>query len=362
MEARPFATELGPLWDAIARDSADAWLWQTRRWIDWIIERSGDDVVTDASFLVMQGVEAVAICPLLVERGPDGHRFAFNGGPIAAPAIRNGIGRAGRQEILEFYVDTCANVAASHDVRYGSVKVPSLCAAYLGSATPFVHPLRRFGYFELPYLTQVLDLSAAVDALWSRVRKGHKADIKTARRDLTARVWFRDELTPETFAAYREMHARDAGRVTRSMRTFDLMEAWVRDGHAALVEADTLDGRAAAFALLLLDKDGAYYGSGCKEPALAMLPSSHLVQWTAIAWLKEQGVRYYDIGLQQFGPQSFEVPSAKDVSIAAFKRGFGGETIPLPTVERFYSVELLEETFARRARAAAASLPLAVTS
>ena len=361
MDARSFSPELSGVWDVIAVDSDEAWFWQTRRWIDWIIERSGDDVVADASFVVMQGSEAVAICPLLIERGPDGPRFAFNGGPVAAPAIRNAIGRAGRQEILEFYVDTCANVAATHDVRYGAVKVPSLCRAYLGSVAPFVHPLRRFGYFDLPYLTQVLDLSVDEDALWSRVRKGHKADIKTARRDLTARVWHRDGLTAQTFAAYRETHARDAGRVTRSMRTFDLMEGWVRDGHAALVEAVTLDGRAAAFALLLLDKDGAYYGSGCKEPDLATLPSSHLVQWTAITWLKAQGVRYYDIGLQQFGPQWFEVPSAKDVSIAAFKRGFGGETVPLPTVERFYSADLLEETFARRARAAAASLPMAVS-
>ncbi len=362
IEARPFTPALATAWEAIAADSDDAWFWQTRRWIDWIVERSGDDVVTEASFLVALENEPVAICPLVVERGPDGPRFAFNGNPVASPAIRNDVGRAGRQEILAFYADTCAAIAATYDVRYGAVKVPSLCRAYLGAGLPFAHPLLRFGYFDLPWLTQIVDLAASEDALWARVRKGHKADVKRARRDLTARVWHGPEMPAATFAAYRQMHARDAGRAVRSTRTFDLMEGWVRARHAALVEASTHDGRPAAFALLLLNKDGAFYASGCREPELATLPASHLVQWSAITWLKAQAFRYYDIGLQQFGPQSFEVPSAKDVAIAAFKRGFGGETVPLPTAERFYSAELLEETFARRGRAAAAALPLVVPS
>jgi hypothetical protein len=362
LDVRPFTPALAASWDAVAADSDDAWFWQTRRWIDWIVERSGDDVIADASFVVTQDADMTAICPLVVERGPDGPQFAFNGNPIAAPAIRNGIGRAGRQEVFALYAETCAAIAATYDVRYGAVKVPALCRAFLGAPLPFAHPLRRFGYFDVSWLTQIIDLADDDEQLWAGLRKGHKADVKRARRQLDARAWRGAELPAGTFAAYREMHARDAGRVIRSTRTFDIMERWVREGHAALVEAFTPDGRPAAFALLLLNKDGAFYGSGCREPELASLPASHLVQWTAMTWLKAQGFRYYDLGLQQFGPQAYEVPSPKDVAIAGFKRGFGGETVPLPTAERFYSAELLEETFARRARAAAAALPQGVPS
>ena len=162
-------------------------------------------------------------------------------------------------------------------------------------------------------------------------------------------MWDRATLPPGKFAEYQALHAKDAGRVTRTQRTFDLMEAWVQDGMAALVEADE-GGRAVAFALLMIYKNGAYYGSGCKDPDLGPVAASHLVQWTAITWLKAHGIAWYDVGLQQFGPQWFDLPSDKNVSISAFKRGFGGDTMPLVTAECFYSSDLLEETFARRVR------------
>lgn len=350
MEALDLVPEAYGRWDAAVADSDESWFWQTTHWIDWICERAGDDLIANRSFFVVQGPEVVAVAPLVVERGPEGSRFAFAGGPMAAPAIRRAVGPAGRREIREFYARTLAERAREDDVSYASVRIPSLSERHVASPGPYANPFLRLGYFDLPYLTQIVDLRPDESALWSAVRKGHKADIKAARRRFGAAVWYRDDLPAGRFREYQALHAKDAGRVTRSQKTFDMMEAWVRAGHAALVEASDA-GRPIAFALLILYKDGGLYASACKDPDVGTLPASHLVQWTAITWLKARGFRWYDVGLQQFGPQWYEVPGDKDLTIARFKRGFGGQAVPLPTAEVFFSADVMERTFARRVRA-----------
>jgi lipid II:glycine glycyltransferase (peptidoglycan interpeptide bridge formation enzyme) len=127
------------------------------------------------------------------------------------------------------------------------------------------------------------------------------------------------------------------------------MQEWVQRGHAVLVEARHA-GQPAAFALIIVFGAGAYYGSACKDPDLADIPASHLIQWETIRWLKAQRFEWYDLGPQQFSPQWFDPGDPKQVSISLFKRGFGGLTIPLVTAEFFYSKPLLEQAVERRWR------------
>ena len=105
--------------------------------------------------------------------------------------------------------------------------------------------------------------------------------------------------------------------------------------------------------MLICYKTGAFYASGCRDPERPDVPGSHLLQWEVIRWLKANGFTLYDVGLQFAGPQWFNVPSAKEESIAIFKRGFGGLTVPLVTAERFYDHATLARMFSARVRALA---------
>ena len=128
-----------------------------------------------------------------------------------------------------------------------------------------------------------------------------------------------------------------------------MMLAWIRAGHGVLVEAHQ-DNRPIAFAVIITFRAGAYYASSCKDPNLP-LPSMHLLQWEAIKWLKAHGVQHYDIGVQHFGPTWTHVPSDKELSIAHFKRGFGGTARRVDTVEKFYSAAVLKEVGGNRLQA-----------
>lgn len=341
-------------WDAFAHASADAWFWHTSAWMEFAKALAPQRFVNNLSFSILDGADVCAICPALVEEHEGARSFSYAGGPIPFPAFDNRIATARRAEAIALYVRTLESLAQQYGVSYVSVKVPSVASSYLTGRLPYANPLLRFGYFDLAYLTQIVDLREPEEVLWAAIRKGHKADIKRAARSCAVNIWDAATITPDVFRAYQALHGKDAGRVTRSQDTFDQMLAWVRQGHAVLVET-AFEGRAMAFALIMRFGSGAYYGSACKDPDLAAIPGSHLGQWEAIRWLKARGMQFYDLGIQQFGPLWFDVPADKELTIARFKRGFGGRTVPLVTAEYFFSPERLEQTFQQRLKAYLAS-------
>ena len=337
-------------WDRLAGQSGDAWFWHTTHWMDYVKEYSGERYIGNPSFYIVENRETLAICPLSVEAGSHDEtvkQFSFMGLPVPFPAMRNGLSYEKRQMVLKLYTETLTSLAQEEDVEYVSVRVPSVTRSYLNYGIPIANPLLRYGYIDLAFLTQVIDLGKSVKELWAEVRKGHKSDVKGAGESCRVNVWDQENITSDKFQQYQLLHKKDAGRATRSQKSFDLMLSWVRNGHAVLVEAEH-GGHPAGFSLVILFGTGAYYGSSCKDPDNPDIPCSHLIQWSAIQWLKEHGYERYDIGLQQFYPQWFEKASPKDISIASFKRGFGGRTIPLMTAEFFYSRSLLKSTFEKR--------------
>jgi len=336
-----------PEWSKVVHESADAWFWHTRTWLEFVAEVGREYFVDDLSFMIARDNSIVAVCPLILEARGGYRRFSYLGEYIPFPAFVDDLPDTERSALIEFYVAEIERLAAEREVGYTRIAVPVLTRRRLAPAVPTLNPLVRFGFAELTWMTQVIDLTCAEHHLWHGLRKGHRSDVKRARQDLEVIFWDRECLTPEKFAEYEALHAKDAGRVTRSKRSFDMMQDWVREGHAVLVEASRA-GRPVAFALLLLFGAGAYYGSSCKDPECASLAASHVIQWESMRWLKARGYCAYDIGVQHFGSQIHHIATEKDLGIASFKRGFGGRTVPVPTVERFFSNRLFEEQARRR--------------
>ena len=337
-------------WNSFAQQCDDAWFWHTTNWMEYTQEYSGEKYIANRSFLIVENHEPVAICPVIVEissLAANTHQFSCLGLPIPFPAMRNELSYEKRQLALKLYTQMLTTIAQEEAVGYVSVRVPSVATSYLTHGIPVSNALLRYGYIDLAYLTQIIDLRRDLKELWAEVRKGHKSDVKRANKTCHVEVWDQHNITANKFQEYQLLHQKDAGRVTRSQRTFDLMLSWVAEGHAILVEADH-GGQAAGFSLMILFRTGAYYGSSCKDPELPDVPAAHLIQWSTIRWLKEHGFEWYDTGLQQFCSQWFEQASPKDLSIAGFKRGFGGSTVPLMTAEFFYTRALLKSTFEKR--------------
>jgi hypothetical protein len=170
--------------------------------------------------------------------------------------------------------------------------------------------------------------------------------VKRGEQLLQGRVLDRSNITREAFAEYQRLHQKAAGRVTRPPQTFEMMYEWICEGLAVLACA-SLDGHEVGFALVSVYKDGAYYSSGC-EDAEHDLPIGHVLQWAVMRWLKAHGIRYYEIGWQQYGTLLHDFPSQKELAISRFKRGFGGSSVSLFIGEKFYSQTLYMQVARQR--------------
>ncbi len=354
MRVEPIRKDLFPEWDDFVDRSDDAWFWHRRAYIEFRIELAGRQHVRDESFLLFENASIVAICPAVIEACSEGksqyHEFAFGGDPLPMPALRNDLSRAKRQEALGQYVTVLKELAAKHEIQHGSFRVPGLAPARCRGGLAPGNQLVRYGFIDLSYQTQVVDLQQDNKALWDDVRKGHKHAVNRAAKELVVEVWEQGSITDGKFEEYQSLHVRDAGRQVRSQKSYEIMREWIKSGWGALIEARA-GSSPVAFAFVILFKDGAYYGSGCQDPESRDRGATHLVQWRTIEWLQKKGVRFYELGIQHYSPQWFLIPSPKDITIAHFKRGFGGSAVPLVTAEYYFSGEHLHRTFSTRLQA-----------
>lgn len=347
MEITPLTPAGSAEWDTFMAASPDAWLWHTTGWSRYIDAYDVTGSRENKSFWVRADGHPLAAVPAFLERWPKGAMLANSGEPLPAPAAAPGLSAQKKREVLEFAVEHLKRIAAENGVEAFQLRIPALARSVCEASPPPGNPLLRIGGLDLPWQTQLLDLRRPIDELWADVRHGFSADVRKAEKTLSAAVWSGPGLTDAKFAEYQALHAKDSGRVTRSQTTFDMMRGWIRSDGGALAEV-TLDGRPIAFTMVLISGSGAFYASTCKDPDVARLPSSHLAQWTLVKWLKERGVKFYDLGIQRFGVQWFDKPSPKDMGISLFKRGLGGVSAPLFTAEFHQDLAATRRALAKR--------------
>jgi hypothetical protein len=269
----------------------------------------------------------------------------MSGGPCPAPALAPDLPARVREGVLDVVASGIDTIATSERARRVTFRRTPLAPA---ADSVVLDPLMRRGFLDVSLATQVIDLAGRTEAdLWRDVRHGHRADIRKGEREVRVTVEHGAGLDERVFEAYVELHRRAAGRVTRPRRTFDLMARWVRQENAALFMAWRGDLPVAS-ALIILYRDGAFYASAANDPE-HKLPAGHAIQWTAIRWMRERGVRRYDIGLQVLSDLPHAPASEKERRISLFKRGFGGRTVALRVFERYYDPVFYRQEMTARA-------------
>jgi hypothetical protein len=342
LEFIPLTPERYADWNAFCLKSPDAWFWHTTQWLEYTLNYRPELQPQSESFLCLQRGAIAAICPLIVETHATGtgvaKEFSYGGDTVPSPALAEGLSEKSRKALSQAafaYIDARA---ASLHVQRASFRILPLTATFWSYQFPQANPLARLGFNDISLATQVLNLVGDEQDLLRDMRKGHRADIARAAKLIQATVLDEHTITQERFDNYRLLHCKAAGRVTRPLATFQMMLEWIRSGQAILCAA-TLDDKDVGFALVSVYKDGAYYSSSCEDPEFNHLPIGHLLQWRVMQWLKEHGIRRYEIGLQSFGDQVHSTISEKEVKIGFFKRGFGGQTVAFWRGEKFYNQE-----------------------
>jgi hypothetical protein len=336
VEFIPLDEGLEAAWEELCARASGAWFWHKRPWLEYTLAYRPRAESASLAFALRDGGELVAAVPLMLERDDEGLQFSFGGGPCWAPAVSSELPPHRFERVLNEVFARVDELAGSHGAGSVSWRLTPLAGEWVSYLPFFLAATTRAGYVDVSLTSTVVDVSRPIEEIRARMTKGHRSAITAAgRAGLSATVLTGAEAGP-SFDAYRRMHARAAGRVTRPARTFELMADWLVDGSAALVQADH-EGRAAGFAYLILDARRAYYASGANDPDIGSVPVGQALQNAALEWLSAGGFERYELGLQQFGPLPYDTPSDKDLGIARFKRGFGGLTLPLATRRKDFS-------------------------
>ncbi|MFQ5915858.1 MAG: hypothetical protein ACE5JS_22010 [Nitrospinota bacterium] len=297
MNAVPLTPDLRAAWEAFCLKHPEAWFWSTPAWLEYELAHSGG---RDLSFAMVEGGDILAICPLILE----GDQFSMEGNPLPWP-------------IAAYPTDGWAiwamidELAQKHGVKR---------AAFRGSPLVAEPGIFRHGYTDISWQSRVIDLTRPERDLHAALRKSYRSLINWGDRNLEI-VVSRDRTLS---SHYQRLHCQQAGRITRSPRTWFLMEEWEQTGNGLLIGAKMGDW--VGFVYLILYKDGAYYASG-----VSTLPNvMHSLQWAAIRELKKRGVNRYELGWQGHSN------SPKEKSISWFKTGFGGGNVPLVAIEKYF--------------------------
>ena len=352
-EIVPLTTDRYEDWNVFCLKSPDAWFWHTTQWLEYTLHYRPELQPRCESFLCMQRGNVAAICPLIAETHASGGEtiieFSYGGDAVPAPAFAEGLSRKSRKAAAHAVFTHIDALAERLQAGRVSFRISSIGPSFWSCQFPRANPLLRLGFNDVSLVTQVLDLALDETHLLREMRKGHRADITRAARILQATVLDRDNVTQERFDSYRLLHHKAAGRITRPRETFQMMLEWIRGGQAILCAA-TLEDKDVGFALVSVYKDGAYYSSSCEDPECNHLPIGHLLQWRAIQWLKQHGIRRYEIGAQPFSGQVHSTTSEKELKIGFFKRGFGGHSVAFWRGEKFYSREYCLRVLQDRAK------------
>jgi hypothetical protein len=354
MQAILLTPDLYSKWDDFCLGSADAWFWHTTDYLRYQLHYHVLYHPVPLSFVVVDDRgEWLGAVPLLLEErqndeGRSWKELSTGIGSRDFPALRSGLGSHQAKKLVRLIVSTLDALAHQHDAARVVLKASPLSAPQ--TCSPVAIGLLEAGFQFIPGHSQVVDLSKSRAELWSDVRKRYQPMINGAiQHGLHVGFHFGSDCGCQLFDSYRNLHAKDAGRVTRAVETFDSQFEWIRTNRAALASASFQDGREVGFAYIICFKQKAYYMSGCADPDVAAEHNiGHALQWKAIETLQELGFRNYELGEQHFGPSFFFEASDKEVSISLFKRGMGGELALIPTFEKFYDPALLEGTMQRR--------------
>ena len=341
MNIVPLTEDLYEKWDDFCLQSDDAWFWHTTDWLEYTIHLRPELKSKNKSFIIMNNNIPVAICPLILntisEKDSQYNIFSFDRESGISPALKNSISLNQRNKISKYIFNYVDKLALELDVKKTLFKISLLSPANFKECR--YNHLMKFGFLNTTLNTQIINLSNDLNQIQNDMRKAHRYDIHRAEKVFEVNIFDKNNINKEIFNQYRFLHHKTAGRVTRSLITFDMMYEWILKGNAILCGI-LYKGKYVGFSLINIYKDGAFYSSASDDPEVeTSIPISHVMQWKIINWLKKNGFRIYEIGLQQFTFQLYDFPSEKDKTISFFKRGFGGFTVSVFSGEKFYSKE-----------------------
>ncbi len=238
-------------------------------------------------------------------------KYTCYGGDLCMPYISNKVSLAvqknlSKQVINSYFklllADSPSSLRFEINNRFTS---EALSVAYISGIQPIIG-------FE-----QWVNLNDPLDTIFSQIRKSYKSLINQSSRLFNINI--HTFVNCELWEKFKLFHFQQSGRSTRSVYTWEIQKQHVNSRRAILATVQDKDGSYLGFALFNFNEFGAVYAVAAYDREKFDLPIAHGIQWEAIKYFKENGLKEYLIGYLP----SFQELDSKQFNIARFKMGFG---------------------------------------
>ena len=347
MQIIPLTKENHKQWDDFCLESDDAWFWHTSIWINYKLHYKAVLKPESKSFIVMDNNKIAAVCPLVIETTENRKEFSF-GSPYftISPAFSNGLSSQLKNKVMKFTFDLIDKLAQENNIKRSKMRHSVLNPSFIEAPCPPFNFLLKFGYIDNSINTLIIDLRKPIKELKKDIRHGHRYDIARGDKVFQVKIFDKNNISPEDFNQYVQLHHKHH-HITRPDATFKIMYDFIKQGYGFLAGAKK-DNCFVSFAYFYLYKNNVYWGSSCTDPYLQGAPVGHIIQWSAIKWMHQQGYKFYEIGWQTYSTTFSDFDTEKEAAIGKFTRGFGGFTVPCFMAEKYYDKEYFLQVYQDR--------------
>ena len=179
------------------------------------------------------------------------------------------------------------------------------------------------------YRTFVVDLTPSLEELRTRLDAKWRNKLKQSERNQLTVISGQGSEEFKAFCEiYREMRKRKSFETTVDAEEFGRIQAALPESQRMRVLICQEKGVAVAGVVASAMGDSAIYLLGATSDAGLKAKGSYLLQWQMISWLKERGIRWYDLG---------GIDLEANPGVYYFKRGLSG--VDICQIQPFISSE-----------------------
>lgn len=171
-----------------------------------------------------------------------------------------------------------------------------------------------------------VDLRLTLPQIKSGFRKSYRSLVTSGERLWRVEI-LRAPGDATVWEEFRLLHAEVAGRVTRSLESWQVQYDALTADEGFLVVLRDARGRMVGAGYFMCSADEGVYAVAAYDRSLFDKPLGHVVQYRAIDELQRRCCRWYRIGKRNF-PGDEPAPNVKELAIATFKQGFASHVLP----------------------------------
>jgi len=310
-------------WDSFVDLSDEAWLWHRFDLQDALCTWPNRQ---DMSFAVVnpnQENAIVAIVPFHLicygfYRWLRLNKFDSMGGIACAPGLDNRY----KRKLLVFIVKKMWELAKENFAYEITVAISPMTPAFCGNRCPLVNPLLELGFENTLTQTWVVNLQQDKDLLWQNLEKRARGAIRKAEKQ----GMILRQATPNDVDTYYLLHCETYHRTGVKPHPKAYFEGiWKNflSKKLAYILIAEKNGVPVAAENLGIYKHSAVYWTGASSAHGLSMQANSLMQWTAIQWMKENDICFYETG-EAFPHLTY----GKLKGLNDFKKSFGGDLYP----------------------------------